>query len=124
MGPKQDVYTFWIKVKMDQSDTMPLLFLLHIIWQSKFDILYESFFFLWKYSQKDFTCDYWYNVDCSATPHYYNLNADPETNPYTGPQIKKEREEAAKALHHSYYWFFMRFSVLSQFFVLRLFSMK
>lgn len=44
------------------------------------------------YSQKDFTCDHWYNVDCKEATAHYRLNADPETNPYTKDQIKKQRE--------------------------------
>lgn len=57
------------------------------------------------YSQKDFTCDHWYNVDCAATPHFFDLNADPETNPYTKDAIKKEREQAAlDAYHQAHYW--------------------
>ncbi|XP_031622918.1 uncharacterized protein LOC116340513 [Contarinia nasturtii] len=34
------------------------------------------------FNQKEFTCDWWYNVDCNQAPSFYNLNADPEHNPY------------------------------------------
>ncbi|XP_014204134.1 uncharacterized protein LOC106636286 [Copidosoma floridanum] len=42
------------------------------------------------FNQKEFNCDWWYNVDCASAPVLYNLNSDPETNPYV-PQAHKER---------------------------------
>jgi hypothetical protein len=50
------------------------------------------------FSQKLFTCDHWYNVDCSEAVHYYNLNLDPEHNPYF-PK-KKEVEKEAQLLKY------------------------
>lgn len=44
------------------------------------------------FSQELFTCDHWYNVDCNAAVSHYRLNVDPETNPYTKDQLKKNRE--------------------------------
>lgn len=41
------------------------------------------------YNQKEFTCDWWYNVKCEEATSYYHLNADPEHNPYT-PKKKIE----------------------------------
>ncbi|CRK88106.1 CLUMA_CG001891, isoform A [Clunio marinus] len=46
------------------------------------------------FSQKDFTCDYWYNVDCHEAPRFYQLNVDPATNPYTKDEYKKKAELA------------------------------
>lgn len=51
------------------------------------------------FSQKLFTCDHWYNVDCGEAQHYYQLNVDPEENPYTKDQLKKNRE-LEQQLHH------------------------
>ncbi|XP_026474789.1 uncharacterized protein LOC113378476 [Ctenocephalides felis] len=43
------------------------------------------------FNQKLFACDWWYNVHCEEAPHFYSLNADPATNPFT-PKQKKEEE--------------------------------
>ncbi|XP_037048183.1 uncharacterized protein LOC119082714 [Bradysia coprophila] len=50
------------------------------------------------FNQKEFTCDWWYNVDCHAALDYYRLNLDPEHNPYFP---KKKEEEADKFLIHA-----------------------
>ncbi|GLV39371.1 uncharacterized protein CBL_13248 [Carabus blaptoides fortunei] len=34
------------------------------------------------FNQKEFSCDWWYNVNCAEATHYYNLNLDPLKNPY------------------------------------------
>ncbi|XP_050689421.1 uncharacterized protein LOC126981871 [Eriocheir sinensis] len=34
------------------------------------------------FNQEVFTCDWWYNVDCSKATSFYSLNEDPEFNPY------------------------------------------
>ncbi|ENN80280.1 hypothetical protein YQE_03273, partial [Dendroctonus ponderosae] len=34
------------------------------------------------FSQKEFTCDWWYNVDCKEALGLYSLNLDPKKNPY------------------------------------------
>uniref|UniRef100_A0A182PRX1 Chitin-binding type-2 domain-containing protein n=1 Tax=Anopheles epiroticus TaxID=199890 RepID=A0A182PRX1_9DIPT len=44
------------------------------------------------FNQKEFACDWWYNVKCEDAPSYYHLNADPEHNPFT-PKRKPEEEE-------------------------------
>lgn len=56
-----------------------------------------------RFSQKDFTCDHWYNVDCNAATHYYHLNADPDVNPYTKDDKKKAAEAEALAQHKAHY---------------------
>jgi hypothetical protein len=48
-------------------------------------------------SQKDFTCDHWFNVNCAEATHYYDLNADPDKNPYTKDDKKKAAEAEALA---------------------------
>ncbi|XP_065226721.1 uncharacterized protein LOC135849974 [Planococcus citri] len=42
------------------------------------------------FNQKEFTCDYWYNVDCGQAESLYRLNADPETNPFNPKQKTSE----------------------------------
>nr|CAD7578112.1 unnamed protein product [Timema californicum] len=34
------------------------------------------------FNQYEFTCDWWYNVNCADATAYYNLNLDPLKNPY------------------------------------------
>ncbi|XP_070490860.1 U-scoloptoxin(01)-Er1a-like [Chironomus tepperi] len=51
------------------------------------------------FNQKSFSCDWWYNVDCNEAVHYYNLNLDPEHNPYTEQQVKAAKKEAL-LYHH------------------------
>ncbi|ETN59112.1 hypothetical protein AND_009300 [Anopheles darlingi] len=51
------------------------------------------------FNQKEFACDWWYNVKCEEAPSYYHLNADPEHNPFT-PKRKPEEEEHKKFLIH------------------------
>jgi hypothetical protein len=55
------------------------------------------------FSQKDFTCDHWYNVDCKQAPNYYSLNSDPDVNPYTKDDKKKALEAAALDEYKSYH---------------------
>lgn len=45
------------------------------------------------FNQEKFTCDWWYNVDCNQATSHYNLNADPEHNPYF-PKKKAEHSFA------------------------------
>lgn len=52
------------------------------------------------YNQKEFTCDWWYNVKCEEAINYYSLNADPEHNPFT-PK-KKIEEEHIDAQHYEH----------------------
>ncbi|KAL9696649.1 hypothetical protein quinque_016228 [Culex quinquefasciatus] len=47
------------------------------------------------FNQKEFACDWWYNVKCEESPSLYRLNADPEHNPFV-PKQKPEDE----LLHH------------------------
>jgi hypothetical protein len=44
------------------------------------------------FNQAEFTCDWWYNVDCRQAPEYYKLNADPAHNPF----FKNEYEKSLK----------------------------
>uniref|UniRef100_A0A1A9UG17 Chitin-binding type-2 domain-containing protein n=1 Tax=Glossina austeni TaxID=7395 RepID=A0A1A9UG17_GLOAU len=44
------------------------------------------------FNQKEFACDWWYNVKCEDAVNYYHLNADPEHNPYI-PKKKVVEEE-------------------------------
>ncbi|XP_047103050.1 uncharacterized protein LOC124721936 [Schistocerca piceifrons] len=41
------------------------------------------------FNQKEFACDWWYNVDCASAPSFYSLNLDPLKNPYV-PKPKVE----------------------------------
>ncbi|CAB3228807.1 unnamed protein product [Arctia plantaginis] len=43
------------------------------------------------FDQEKFTCDWWYNVDCSRAIDLYKLNADPHHNPFL-PKPKPEEE--------------------------------
>ncbi|XP_033149565.1 uncharacterized protein LOC117134618 [Drosophila busckii] len=45
------------------------------------------------FNQKEFACDWWYNVKCEEATSFYHLNADPEHNPYV-PKKKPELEHA------------------------------
>ncbi|XP_068249365.1 adhesive plaque matrix protein-like [Palaemon carinicauda] len=48
------------------------------------------------FNQQTFSCDWWYNVDCSKATEYYALNSDPEHNPYyQKPEEPKESEYKA-----------------------------
>ncbi|XP_054010712.1 uncharacterized protein LOC128893631 [Hylaeus anthracinus] len=42
------------------------------------------------FNQRDFACDWWYNVNCAEAQSLYSLNLDPEKNPYL-PKVKKDR---------------------------------
>ncbi|KAG7206090.1 hypothetical protein KM043_003484 [Ampulex compressa] len=44
------------------------------------------------FNQKDFACDWWYNVNCAEAPSLYRLNADPLKNPY----VPKEHKDAIR----------------------------
>ncbi|GJQ84370.1 hypothetical protein Trydic_g3849 [Trypoxylus dichotomus] len=44
------------------------------------------------FNQAEFTCDWWYNVDCHEAPNLYRLNADPLKNPYV-PKPKPEEQQ-------------------------------
>ncbi|KAL0839888.1 hypothetical protein ABMA28_016511 [Loxostege sticticalis] len=50
------------------------------------------------FNQEKFTCDWWYNVDCSQAVHHYRLNADPLKNPYV-PKPKPEEEHGQHGQH-------------------------
>ncbi|XP_034656263.1 uncharacterized protein LOC117893683 [Drosophila subobscura] len=43
------------------------------------------------FNQKEFACDWWYNVKCEEALSLYHLNADPEHNPYF-PKKKPDLE--------------------------------
>lgn len=34
------------------------------------------------FNQETFSCDWWFNVDCSKATSFYDLNKDPDHNPY------------------------------------------
>ncbi|XP_055608173.1 uncharacterized protein LOC129757682 [Uranotaenia lowii] len=51
------------------------------------------------FNQKEFACDWWYNVKCEEAPALYRLNADPEHNPFV-PKPKPEDELHKKFLIH------------------------
>ncbi|XP_015122596.1 uncharacterized protein LOC107045019 [Diachasma alloeum] len=42
------------------------------------------------FNQKEFACDWWYNVDCYEATKHYRLNGDLQTNPF----VPKERKDA------------------------------
>ncbi|XP_076640701.1 uncharacterized protein LOC143352260 [Halictus rubicundus] len=44
------------------------------------------------FSQREFSCDWWYNVKCAEAIALYSLNLDPEKNPYL-PKKKKEEPQ-------------------------------
>jgi len=50
------------------------------------------------FNQKEFACDWWYNVDCHQATNYYRLNLDPEKNPY----FPKKKEPEPEAEHQQY----------------------
>ncbi|XP_059469302.1 uncharacterized protein LOC132193017 [Neocloeon triangulifer] len=43
------------------------------------------------FNQKEFACDWWYNVDCPSSITLYSLNLDPAKNPYF-PKPQKNLE--------------------------------
>jgi hypothetical protein len=56
------------------------------------------------FNQKEFACDWWYNVHCEEATNYYHLNADPEHNPFI-PKKKPELEEhAAPDAHYKKFY--------------------
>ncbi|XP_069687309.1 uncharacterized protein [Periplaneta americana] len=50
------------------------------------------------FNQHEFTCDWWYNVNCAEAPALYSLNLDPLKNPYA-PKPKPE-EAVLVPQHH------------------------
>ncbi|KAK2589104.1 hypothetical protein KPH14_001930 [Odynerus spinipes] len=44
------------------------------------------------FNQREFACDWWYNVNCALAPHFFRLNKDPLTNPF----VSKEEKDAIK----------------------------
>ncbi|XP_076386666.1 uncharacterized protein LOC143264253 [Megachile rotundata] len=42
------------------------------------------------FNQRDFACDWWYNVNCAEAPSLYRLNLNPLKNPY----VSKEEKDA------------------------------
>ncbi|XP_076631358.1 uncharacterized protein LOC143346774 [Colletes latitarsis] len=40
------------------------------------------------FSQRDFACDWWYNVNCAEAQSLYRLNLDPKKNPYLPKDAK------------------------------------
>lgn len=50
------------------------------------------------FNQKEFTCDWWYNVHCEDSPKFYELNADPDHNPYFPKKKVEEEHDAHKFL--------------------------
>ncbi|KAL4702145.1 hypothetical protein ACJJTC_002275 [Scirpophaga incertulas] len=51
------------------------------------------------FNQEKFTCDWWYNVDCSQAVDHYRLNADPSKNPFI-PKPKPEEHELQHGLFY------------------------
>ncbi|XP_075163208.1 uncharacterized protein LOC142235839 [Haematobia irritans] len=54
------------------------------------------------FNQKEFACDWWYNVKCEEAANYYHLNADPEHNPYTPKKKLIEQEHLTPIDHHDH----------------------
>uniref|UniRef100_A0A1I8P2X9 Chitin-binding type-2 domain-containing protein n=2 Tax=Stomoxys calcitrans TaxID=35570 RepID=A0A1I8P2X9_STOCA len=54
------------------------------------------------FNQKEFACDWWYNVKCEEAANYYHLNADPEHNPYTPKKKLIEEEHLAPLDPHGH----------------------
>ncbi|XP_049313747.1 uncharacterized protein LOC105230120 [Bactrocera dorsalis] len=52
------------------------------------------------FNQKEFACDWWYNVKCEEAVNYYHLNSDPEHNPYFQ---KKKEPEVEQNEHEGFY---------------------
>ncbi|CAH0562491.1 unnamed protein product [Brassicogethes aeneus] len=50
------------------------------------------------FNQKEFTCDWWYNVNCHEAQEHYRLNLEPGKNPYF-PTPKPEEELLNKYVH-------------------------
>ncbi|XP_034176327.2 uncharacterized protein LOC117602432 [Osmia lignaria lignaria] len=46
------------------------------------------------FNQKDFGCDWWYNVNCAEAPALYRLNEDPLKNPF----VPKEKKDSYRKL--------------------------
>nr|XP_022921092.1 uncharacterized protein LOC111429412 [Onthophagus taurus] len=45
------------------------------------------------FNQAEFTCDWWYNVNCHEAQSHYRLNLDPEKNPYFPKKKVEEQQE-------------------------------
>lgn len=52
------------------------------------------------FNQKEFACDWWYNVKCEEAPSLYSLNADPEHNPFVPKKKLEEEPQHKKFLIH------------------------
>ncbi|XP_055634150.1 uncharacterized protein LOC129774437 [Toxorhynchites rutilus septentrionalis] len=52
------------------------------------------------FNQKEFACDWWYNVKCEEAPSLYSLNADPEHNPFVPKKKLEEEPHHKKFLIH------------------------
>ncbi|XP_063227075.1 U-scoloptoxin(01)-Cw1a [Bacillus rossius redtenbacheri] len=50
------------------------------------------------FNQLEFTCDWWYNVNCPEAPTLYSLNLDPLKNPYS-PKPKLVETPIAVVAH-------------------------
>ncbi|XP_036319644.1 uncharacterized protein LOC118734057 [Rhagoletis pomonella] len=54
------------------------------------------------FNQKEFACDWWYNVKCEEAFTYYHLNTDPRHNPYfqkTNELEEKHHESEGFHIH-------------------------
>ncbi|XP_037927503.1 U-scoloptoxin(01)-Er1a [Teleopsis dalmanni] len=51
------------------------------------------------FNQKEFSCDWWYNVKCEEALNYYHLNADPEHNPYIPKKKQIENHQDGFLIH-------------------------
>ncbi|KAK6620891.1 hypothetical protein RUM43_011189 [Polyplax serrata] len=54
------------------------------------------------FNQKEFACDWWYNVNCHEAPQFYSLNLDPATNPYV-PKVKPEEHQQEQYAYQPQY---------------------
>ncbi|XP_050313472.1 uncharacterized protein LOC126748350 [Anthonomus grandis grandis] len=50
------------------------------------------------FNQKEFACDWWYNVNCKEAINLYSLNLDPKKNPYFQKRkdVPTEEEKAGE----------------------------
>ncbi|XKL62008.1 hypothetical protein PGB90_001841 [Kerria lacca] len=56
------------------------------------------------FNQEEFTCDWWYKVDCQQAPSLYRLNADAETNPFVPKQKSEEVFDPYKSSESTKYY--------------------
>ncbi|KAK9502222.1 hypothetical protein O3M35_011030 [Rhynocoris fuscipes] len=52
------------------------------------------------FNQKEFACDWWYNVNCAEAPSLYELNLDPNHNPYVPKKKPEEQYIEPQLLHY------------------------